>query len=393
MGSIALRSILDGVFRFSPAYGVKLFDRLPADQQDLLKELTQDPDFYGVLLPSVPGARAIKSVCRDTALLLHTLREPGPLPRYLNEVLGDTTNQTIAELVLDGVLEMEHQGRFVSGSEAYSLIYWSEAAGAPQGVLARLSQEALEYAQLLAIDDIPRLSARLYFYNRIPVTARWSRRLSSEEEVSSFIGISEPSNQKRLQRGWKGMKGSMPYTGWFQWQSRRVKAEHRGRRHGYKLYVSPVPEAAPDAFRAALEVLEEAPAHYFKIGCDASGLLRPDKLVLYFSDYEPLEKAARDIAGLLRGCVAQGVPFTAAITEDGLLSWGADPPAEKTTLSWQEKESWRLWITNRLAVALVSARENCPASLQPWQFALERLRLERVDTTNWAPTEGFALPA
>ena len=392
MSDVALNSILERVFRSNPAYELAPFDRLPLEQQELLKDLTRDPDFYGVLLPRTPSARGIKSVCRETALLVHTMLQPGPLPRYLQQTLGDGCNQAVAELVLDGVLEIGHEGRFVSGSEAYPIIYASRAAPAPQGLLPRLSQAALEYAQALAIDDPLRLSARLYFYNRIPLTSRWTRRLPSEDAVADFLGISSPANRKRLQKHWSRVERSASYTGWFQWQSRRNRPADRARRHGYKLYVSPLPEDLQEVFRAALEVLDDSPAHYFKVGCDASGLLRPDKLVLYFSDFEPLEQAARDIALRLSGRAAHGVPFTAAITSDGLLSWGVDPLPEKGALSWQEQESWRLWVTNRLAAALVSARHNCPADLQPWQFAMERLRLENVDTATWAPTQNFAPP-
>lgn len=391
MSDVALNPILERVFRSNPAYELAPFDRLPLEQQELLKDLTKDRDFYGVLLPRTPGARGIKSVCRETALLVHTMHQPGPLPRYVQHALGDDSNHAVAELVLDGVLEIEHEGRFVSGSEAYSLIYASHAAPAPQGFLPRLSQAALEYAQALAIDDTLRLSARLYFYNRIPLTPRWTRRLPSEEEVSDFLGISDPANRKRLQKNWSRVERSAPYTGWFPWQSRHNRPANRDR-HGYKLYVSPLPEALPEAFHAVVEVLDDSPAHYFKVGCDATGLLRPDKLVLYFLDFESLEQVARDIALRLSGCAAHGVPFTAAITDDGLLSWGVDPLRDKGALSWQEQESWRLWVTNRLAAALVSARHNRPADLQPWQFALERLRLENVDTATWSPTQGFGPP-
>ena len=121
------------------------------------------------------------------------------------------------------------------------------------------------------------------------------------------------------------------------------------------------------------------------------GILRPDKLVVYFSDFESVEQTARKIANSLAGCPVQGVPFTAGLSDDGLLSWGIDPPPRGSNLLGLETESWRLWLTNRLAIALVTARNRCPGDLQPWQFAIERLGLEDVDTRTWAPTEDFGL--
>jgi hypothetical protein len=75
-----------------------------------------------------------------------------------------------------------------------------------------------------------------------------------------------------------------------------------------------------------------------------------------------------------------------------LLSWGIDPPRQKGALSWQERESWRLWITNRLATAILAAKKTQSDGLEPWRFALERLRLENVDTETWTPLASFGRP-
>jgi hypothetical protein len=369
------------------------FDSLSPDQQGLLKDLTAELDFYGVLLPRTTGPLTIKSVCRDTAILLQAMVEPSPLPPYLQRSLGEDSNRTVAELVLDGVLEIECDGRFVSGAEAFSLIYAGSPVRESEGLLPRLSLSALEYAQALAIDDIGRLSARLYFYNRIPLTPQWSRLFRPENAISEFLGISGQNRLRCIHENWSPIERPGHYKPWFHWQSRNNRVSKRHRRHGYKLYVSPQPDATPDAFRAVIEILNNSAAHSFKIGRNSIGLLRPDKLVLYFSDFYSLQQTASDIADSLSGCPVHGVPFTAELSHDGLLSWGIDPPRERGRVWWQETESWRLWITNRLAAALVSARNHSPYPLQPWQFAVERLRLENIDTRTWAPTHDFGLSA
>jgi hypothetical protein len=93
------------------------------------------------------------------------------------------------------------------------------------------------------------------------------------------------------------------------------------------------------------------------------------------------------LAEALTGFPAHGVPFTAAIDASGLVSWGVDPPRSEAIVAWQERESWRLWVTNRLAAALVSARNARSDGVEPWQFAIERLRLAGVDPDSWTPTE------
>jgi len=90
----------------------------------------------------------------------------------------------------------------------------------------------------------------------------------------------------------------------------------------------------------------------------------------------------------LHDCPAHGVPFTAALDDEGLLSWGVDPPASVQLLEWQPRESWRLWLTNRLANALLTAKRAPATATQrsPWQYALDRVRLEGIDIDTWTPS-------
>jgi hypothetical protein len=125
----------------------------------------------------------------------------------------------------------------------------------------------------------------------------------------------------------------------------------------------------------------------FKVGADAAGLLRPDKMVAYFDNFEALAAVADSLADALAGVSAHGVPFSAEITSDGLLSWGVDPPREERPPGWSGGQSWRLWVTNRLAGALLAARGQ--GVEEPWRFALERLRVEGVDVERWVPASSL----
>ena len=142
-----------------------------------------------------------------------------------------------------------------------------------------------------------------------------------------------------------------------------------------------------DAFGVAVQVLTQSRVTAFKVAGHVVGLLRPDKLVAYFADLEGLQEAADDLRRMLKTCPSHGVPFTAGLDEGGLLSWGLDPIHAGQGFVWQEGESWRVWLTNQLAVALLQAKRSRSQALEPWQFALERLRLEGVDTDSWIPGE------
>ena len=46
-------------------------------------------------------------------------------------------------------------------------------------------------------------------------------------------------------------------------------------------------------------------------------------------------------------------------------------------------------MSELLAEYLESARSDTENALQPWQFALERLRLAGIDTDTWVPAGGM----
>lgn len=380
--------ILARSFRANPRFELILFDRLPQEERRALADLAREPGFYGVLRPAAGIGLGLKSVDRDTALLFLTLREPGPLPSYVRSELGDAALRTVARLVADGVLEVENGGAFLSGAAALDLL---SEGGTPSGGgrLAELSLAALRYGQELAVDDPLLLSWRLYCFHRRPLTPYWKRLLPTADAVEAHLGIAPGGTARRLlDRSWSRTTGRV--EGWLSWRARArrgASADPVGAADvpTWKLYVSPMPEALAGSFGEILEALTAARAGQFKVGADAAGLLRPDKIVAYFPSFESLGAAAETLTGRLAGAPAHGVPFTSEIGGGGLLSWGVDPP--RSQRSWSEGESWRLWLTHRLARALLAARlaQASDPAVEPWRFALERVRLEGVDTDTWTP--------
>ena len=380
--------ILARDFRANPRFELILFDRLSLEERRALADLAREPGFYGVLRPGAGSGYGLKSVDRDTALLFLTLREPGPLPSYVRSELGEAALRTVSRLIADGVLEVESGGAFVTGAAALDL-FAAEGTPSGGGRLAELSLAALRYGQALAVDDPLLLSWRLYGFHRRPLTPSWKRLLPSAAAVEAHLGIAPGGAARRvLDRSWSR---TAPVAGWLSWRalSRRGSdpAAPTGPADGptWKLYISPAPEVLAGSFADILEALAAAHAGQFKVGADAAGLLRPDKIVAYFPSFERLAAAAETLAGRLAGAPAQGVPFTSEIGGGGLLSWGVDPPRSQRT--WSEGESWRLWLTHRLARALLNARlsQASGPAVEPWRFALERVRLEGVDTATWTP--------
>jgi len=384
--ALAAAGILGNRLRANPRLELILFDRLTPEEQGPLRDLARDPTFYGVLRPGAEGSGlTVKSADRDTALLVLTLREPGLLPSYVRAQLGAAVEPTLARLVADGVLEVETGDGWVSGA-AYLGLSRRQEPHRDGGRIAALSAAALRYGQALAVDDPHLLAWRLYSYNRCPLTPVWQRLLPGPDQVQRWLGIDRGgAHRKALAAAWE----PLAVDGWLGWQAwRRAGAPGEGRAGGptWKLYVSPRPEAMADGFGDVLAALTSARAFQFKIGRDAGGLLRPDKIVAYFASWESLAGAADAVHARLAGAPAQGVPFSAGIGGDGLLSWGVDPPDDERSGLGGERESWRVWVVQRLAWALLSARNQPDRSVEPWRFALERLGLEGVDTATWTPS-------
>jgi hypothetical protein len=150
----------------------------------------------------------------------------------------------------------------------------------------------------------------------------------------------------------------------------------------YKLYVSPDVESLATAFGAVVGSLARfRGATAFKVGADAHGFYRPDKLVVYFEQLDDLQRGASKLEAEIGGMRAHGVPFSAAMTKCGLLSWGIDPPRINGI-----QTSWRQWVTGQLAQYMKPIDS---VGIEAWQFALERLRLLGINTDTWVPSNGM----
>ena len=382
---------LNHTFRASPAYSLTYLDQLPSDQKDAFKDLVDVNEFCGLLVPNQDSdGRSAKAICDDTARLLLSLQQAGPLPDNVIQEAGNDFTASLMQLVMDGVLEIKCEGKFVSGAAAYTILNSNNHVSACKGIVGQLSCDALKYAQALDINNAQELVGRLYLYNTQPASLRWRQRFPNSAAVADYLGIGrEGENQSLLDESWARVKLDPADDAWFLWRCRQSSLSAKPDRPTYKLYISPTVEFVRDAFHLTLNTLSQMNVPSFKIGKDLQGLLRPDKMVCYFAELEDLQAVAQCLADKLAGIPAQGVPFTAEISGNGLLSWGIDPPRGEEKTESLELESWRLWVINRLVAALLIAKADSDSSLEPWQFALERIRMEGVDVETWAPSESI----
>ena len=386
-------------YRFNPALELVVFDRLEPGLQSRLASLTRDPSFYGVILPvdrRIAAATA-KAVDRESALLLLTLRVPGPIPGYARRLLGPDAWHTITGLVLDGILEIESAGVFQSGPDAIDSMgidgYDGVAGDAqPRGRIARLSIDALRHAAALPIDDVAVLAGRLYRYNSLPLAPANAAAAVPTTDLTR-LGLATPAVATALDRDWtctaSGTDGE-----WLCWSAAERWESTDGSRGTCKLYVSPAPAAIREAFAATVAAATAHQALAFKAGAGHYGLLRPDKLVIYFRHRDHLYAAAAALTDALAGAPAHGVPFTAGVSPDGMISWAADPPVHAGVVGGAASESWRSWLTTQLAAALIAGRATDPHApdqgdpvREPVRFALRRAAALRIDPRTWIPAD------
>jgi hypothetical protein len=395
-----------GRFRANPRYELVLAERLTDAERQVLGE--PGDDLYGILRPARDSELETRSCSTDTALLFLALAEPSPLPAFARRRLGEDGDRVLARLVVDGVLEVSTDEGFRSGPAAAGLMTRSRSS-AGEGRIAELSAAALRYGQALAGLSAEALASRLYSFGRRPVSPELRHRMPDGRAVDEYVGVAPGGPvTRKLDAGWVRVPdGPIRRPMWRRWSRsgwRGMRGEGQAR-PTYKLYVSPSVDAMPAAVAAvAGSLADSAGVIGLKIARDLAGICRPDKMVVYFSRMDDLQESASRIVDEMDGISAQGVPFTAAVTLDGLLSWGEDPPPDLATPT-----SWRMWMAERLAEYLVMARGRndsdpdcgrleanrtggeiaCRGGLEPWQFALARLRLAGVDTDTWVPTSGM----
>ena len=239
------------------------------------------------------------------------------------------------------------------------------------GRLDQLSLRAIRTVAALPTADAGVIARRLYAYGAAPFGWEAELAFGPGDNALNVLGLAPGGAVRaRLAQDYE----ATTHPGW-------ISFSRLGRTAGdapdCKLYVSPRPEALADAFPIVAATFADLEVGSFKVGRGAAGLLRPDKIVGYFDDTAHLGRVAGALSRALGGISPQGAPFTAEIAGDGLLSWGRDP----RPVAGAQPESWRSWITARLAEAVVAVRR---PGVDPVPAVTARLAALGVE--NWTPT-------
>jgi hypothetical protein len=281
----------------------------------------------------------------------------------------------LVRLVLDGLLEMEFDGRFCSGGTAQRRLFPRRRTVTRPSLVQKLSLVALQHAAVPTGHDASQIADRLYQANTLPRSPSWVERCPDDAAARTLLTPRDADSRNHTSR-------SGPWLVWERLDHARPRPNPMA--PVFKLYVSTSPDATPEAAAAVLRTLSTPRGPFScKLGQDVASVLRPDRLVAYFHDRAALESTADQLGMTLSGYPTQGVPFTAPIGDNGLLSWGADVAHTREPGSHARERSWRGWVTARLATAICTAQQSGAAD--PVAFALDRVTLDGVLVRQWAP--------
>jgi hypothetical protein len=352
---LELKGISKACFQNNPEY-----ELLPIASAASEFSESQDKSKFSAVIRSKSNGVG-KKVCSETANLLLSIQERGTILETL--LVAEGLNTVLAQFVLDNILQILWNGVFIGGPSAWPALFEGELPKQES-----ISTAALHYAQELRLKDELQLSRRLYTYNCVPITHFWRKRFPDHDAVIQFLSNNGTEEHPELSLSQN--------RGWLTWQARNWQSQEDQPR--YKLYLSPQIVALQECWARAFPIFTASNAVGLKIGADAHGLLRPDKIVAHFESQEALMITANQLREELAGFPCQGVPFAATLDKSGLLSWGVDLPSTN-------HESWRSWITHRLAVSIIAA-SGVVLPVEPWQYAMGRLQLQGVNTMDWTPT-------
>src|SRR5689334_10515803 len=260
--------LLERKFRAGGLYRLIEWSRLESHLKEALTGLQDESEVFGVFEPVTRSANLPSKVAyREIALLYFHLQHNSNLPHYLIFSGDQKINETIAGLLLDGIIEIEWQGKFVSGPGSLPAIYDSSGSDEPVPTyLSQLSLRAIHYAWMLNAANERSLASRLYTFNTVPWDANMKKTFHDKHSVRDFLFSSVDDNTMNgLNNKWNATNTEKKE--WLSWNrkvTRNLKDVQSPRI--YKLYISPLINDLPLVLSRFVSVVNGSDAISFKIG-------------------------------------------------------------------------------------------------------------------------------
>lgn len=372
-------------FKSNSQYLLVPLDNLENQHKKYLPKSYNKADFFGLLIPENFQANTAQLISRETALLFYYLQNENYLPSYLEDLFADTSSHFVETLLTKKIIEIVLD----ENTYLYPLTkITNDFTNSKKTKISEISNEAIRYAIKLNGLSKDSLIAKLYFYNRFPI---FTGDLT-DDELNNYLCL-KVLNEKILSElacNWLITYDDV-YDTWLNCRTKASKNRIRGIKH--KLYVSPSICALKDTVCNVARIFNENKVVNFKIGKNISSLCRPDKIVAYFDSYDHLFGTAEKLWNAIGNYSAHGVPFTCQLYDTAMLSWGIDPPSDKSTPFSLEFQSWRLWVATLIASSIKSVKYNNDSEINEEEMLVlirKKLSLEGIDCLTWAPTKNVS---
>jgi hypothetical protein len=384
MNGLLFKCLSSAVVRANPNYRFRPFAELTEEEALFISKTSAADDFVGVLIGADSINLNIKAVSPHVATLFKKANAPQPVDSLITDLPECERDEIVVRLILEGILQISANGIFLDQGAAHSLVIECEQNIIGNDHISRLSVNAIKHGQHLGLRNPEKLAARLYFYHRYPTTPGWLELWPHARGVLDYFALTQSAPLgNELGRSFVISTRALESTEWLSWHRRGLPPKH-SKQNKCKLYVSPSPASLRDAVMEVVALLPDSLATNFKMGASAYGLLRPDKLMIYFDNYNDMFDFAESLLPRIVGLSVQGVPFSASLDQSGILSWGIDPAEKEIGFGFHVDDSWRIWICNRLAAALTDAFDTVSS---PWIYALTKIWLAGIDTRTWTHRE------
>ncbi|MEQ6122817.1 hypothetical protein AAON49_01285 [Pseudotenacibaculum sp. MALMAid0570] len=273
-----------------------------------------------------------------------------------------TTNiSLIKSLVLDQVLQIKDKNEeYVSGSTCFESLSRKYNHSS--------SINAIKHAWFFKESPLEEIVEKLYSYGMMPMHYSLQEKLEHPTNVIEWVD-SKKIDSFLQNYDFTPISDENKY--WFYWQRKNID---RKEDLPFKLYVSPEPKDLPFVFRKVAETSIKLSAPIFKLGSTSSGIHRPDKMVMYFKNWEELNSFAQSLLPSIENCKSQRVPFTYSLSPNGLLSYGIEPEDDDSV-------SFRIYISKLIAKTLkLYSFENSTLNIND---ILLKLNLNGIQTKKW----------
>ena len=197
-----IRLLFKELFRAGQHCRLMEWKQLLQETKQLLCALENDTEIYGVFVPQQQQGATAKVAYRQTAMLYLHLQQAETLPHYFTVTPTQQKNETIARLVLDGIIEIKWEEKFVSGTAATQAIFggllFDETA--PPNHLALLSMQAIQYVWELPYNEVAAIAAQLYAFNTIVWDAAMKLAFQQQNSIKQFLfpGIDSQHIHRRV---------------------------------------------------------------------------------------------------------------------------------------------------------------------------------------------------